>query len=129
MGPTAALQFPYPTSDKSSLPPSNLALSGHHFFSDLTTPTFDLNTNANELGYVYSKKLAGTPAPPLADGQTPIGYGNVPWLLLEAKTGSTGGIQQIYRLNTAGGNPPPTCTDQPDYFEVQYAAEYWFYRP
>lgn len=127
MGPTAALQFPYPTSDKSSLPPSNLALSGHHFFTDLTTPTFNLDTKANELGYVLTKKLAATSGPPLADGQTPIGYGNVPWLLLESKTGTIGNIQQVYRLNTAGGSPPPNCVNQPDFFEQQYAAEYWFY--
>lgn len=128
LGPTAALQFPYPTSEKSSLPPSNLDLSGHHYFTDLTTPAFDLNTKADSLGFVLTKKLAGTPAPPLADGQTPIGYGNVPWLLLEAKTGTTGSVQKIYRVNTAGGSPPPNCANQPDFFEVQYAAEYWFYK-
>lgn len=127
MGPTAALQFPYPTSDKSSLPPSNLALSGHHFFTDLTTPAFDLDTKANDLGFVLTKKLTATPAPPVGDDQTVIGYGNVAWLLLESKAGTTGNIQQIYRLNTAGGSPPPNCTDQADFFEQQYAAEYWFY--
>ncbi len=126
MGPSAALQFPYPISDKSLLPPTNLVLSGHHFFID-TTPTFNLDTKATDLGYVLTKKLAATPAPPLADGQTPIGYGNVAWLALDSKTGTIGSIQQVYRVNTAGGNPPPTCASQADFFEEQYAAEYWFY--
>lgn len=127
LGPGAALQFPYPTENKASLPPSNLELSGHHYFTDATTPAFDLDTKADRLGYVLTKKLTSTPAPPLADGQSPVGYGNVAWLLLEAKAGSHGTIQQVYRLNTAGGNPPKTCNDQPEFFEEQYAAEYWFY--
>ncbi|MCJ1366224.1 hypothetical protein MMC16_005350 [Acarospora aff. strigata] len=127
LGPTAALQFPYPTSDKASLPPANLGISGKHYFVDSTTPTFDLDTKAAQLGCVLTRKVTGTPAPPLTAGQAPIGYGNVAWLLLESKAGTTGTIQLIYRLNTAGGSPPPTCADQPEVFQQDYSAEYWFY--
>lgn len=128
MAPNVALHYPVPTSDKDSLSPSNLDLSGHHFFIDLTTPTFNLDTKGLQQGVVLTGKLAGTPAPsgsPL--GQGGVGYGSVAWLLLQAKDGTTGKIQQVYRLNTAGGSPPPNCANQADYFEVQYAAEYWFW--
>ncbi|CRK45450.1 hypothetical protein BN1723_006616 [Verticillium longisporum] len=33
----------------------------------------------------------------------------------------------IYRLTTAGGSPPSSCAGQPESFQVQYAAAYWFY--
>lgn len=36
-------------------------------------------------------------------------------------------VKEIYRVNTAGGNPPKTCDGMPTTFEIQYAAEYWFY--
>jgi hypothetical protein len=35
--------------------------------------------------------------------------------------------KEIYRINTAGGNPPESCTGQKEAFEVEYSAEYWFY--
>ncbi|KAI9876340.1 MAG: hypothetical protein M1830_006737 [Pleopsidium flavum] len=128
LAPNVALQYPVPTSDKASLPPSNLDISGHHYFIDLTTATFNLDVPSQQQGVVLSGKLAATPAPsgsPL--GLDGAGYGSVPWLLLGAKAGTTGKIQQIYRVNTAGGSPPPNCANQGDYFEVQYAAEYWFW--
>lgn len=58
-----------------------------------------------------------------------LGYGNVPWLQLQAEVveGSEGIVQEVYRLNTAGGVPPSTCAGQQGSFEVQYAAEYWLY--
>jgi hypothetical protein len=39
------------------------------------------------------------------------------------KSGSYGDLQEIYRVNTAGGNPPATCAGMPATFEVEYAAE------
>lgn len=52
----------------------------------------------------------------------------MPWLKLTARSGATGNLEEVYRVNTAGGNPPATCAGMPATFEVQYAAEYWFYQ-
>jgi hypothetical protein len=42
---------------------------------------------------------------------------------------SSGGVNTVYRLETAGGNKPATCQGQKKYFEVPYAAQYWVYGP
>ena len=104
-------------------------LSGHHFFANPTTPMFDMNADpATPLGVVTAKKIANTTAPagsPLGvDGQ---GNGAVAWLYLQSTNATTGKVQTVYRLNTAGGAPPKTCANSPAEFSVQYAAEYWFW--
>ena len=38
-----------------------------------------------------------------------------------------GNVQNVYRVKTIGGNPPPTCDGQPAVITVDYAAQYWFY--
>ncbi len=40
------------------------------------------------------------------------------------REGATGNLQEVYRVNTAGWNPPATCAGMKSTFEVQYAAEY-----
>ncbi|MCJ1413039.1 hypothetical protein MMC19_007141 [Ptychographa xylographoides] len=109
--PQEALRVPI-----TSIPPQ-LVPSGKHYFSDATTPTFDLGP----LGFVHLKKVASVPAPA---ANPPA----VAWLKLEYETqGDIGPIQEVYRLNTAGGSPPANCSGMPATFQVQYAAEYWFY--
>lgn len=57
-------------------------------------------------------------------GQANLGYGSVAWLKLITQTGATGNLQEVYRVNTAGGSPPATCAGiASTSFEVQYAAE------
>ena len=61
------------------------------------------------------------------------GEGAVSWLLLSSNDSPdwNGGVcdfKAVYQLNTAGGNPPKMCTGQAASFEVQYAAEYWFFK-
>lgn len=97
--------------------PDSLVASGYHYFTNSTTPTFDLG----DLGFVHAKKIATSTAPT----STPSA---VAWLKLQAEAqGEVGGIQEIYRLNTAGGTPPANCSGMASAFEVQYAAEYWFW--
>lgn len=97
--------------------PDNFQKSGVHYFSNKTTATFDLH----QYGFTNTKKIASVPAP---SSKIPA----VPWLKLTyANFGDIGSIQEVYRLNTAGGTPPATCSGMPTTFEVQYAAEYWFY--
>lgn len=41
---------------------------------------------------------------------------------------SADGTWEIYRVETFNGRPPATCIKPEDSIEIEYAAEYWFYR-
>lgn len=94
------------------------AAIGNHFFSDLTTPDFDIAG----LGNTKAKKVEEVPAPnPSAD---------VKWLRLQAQTAdSTSQVKFIYRLNTVGGLAPASCEGRSagEVVTVQYQAQYWVY--
>lgn len=76
------------------------------------------------LGFAPCGKNASVPAPSGAPlGQNNVGLGAVAWLKLLTKSTATGDLQEVYRINTAGGSPPATCAGMPAAFEVQYAAE------
>jgi len=124
-----SMQFNLTQSEIShKLAPSNLIVSGKHFFIDsFKTPFFTLDTSPErQLGEILCAKNASTPAPKDASvGQQ--GEPAVPWLKLVTKSGETGGLQEVYRLETVGGSQPKTCEGMPEHFEVQYAAQYWFY--
>lgn len=126
--PNVALQFDLnlAASSTQNLHPADLMMSGHHFFTNSSTPFFDLNTKNWELGQGGFSKTDALSAPTGASiGQNNQGFGAVAWLKLTARDGTTGGLQEVYRLNTAGGNPPETCKDNlGSSFDVQYAAEY-----
>ncbi|TPX15107.1 uncharacterized protein E0L32_004665 [Thyridium curvatum] len=109
------------------LAPSQLVVSGRHFFRDPTTPFFDLDAQpADQIGTAPTAKNNTEPAPAGAPrGQK--GEAAVPWLKLLAKEGATGDLREVYRVETVGGSAPPSCKDMPASFEVQYAAQYWFY--
>jgi len=52
------------------------------------------------------------------------GEGTVRWLYLKDTKGlSKGGINEVYRVETAGGASPETCEGMPKSFEVKYAAQ------
>jgi hypothetical protein len=122
--PNVALQFNLTSNDQATLSPSYLAISGHHYFSNTTTPTFDLDTASLNLGFAPCSKNNTVNAPPGAPlGQGGEGNGSVAWLKLLTRDGSTGNLEEVYRVNTAGGNPPATCAGMPATFEVQYASE------
>ena len=91
---------------------------GKHFFSDLTTPDFDIP----ELGNTKVKKIEDVAAPnPSAD---------VRWLLLQAQTSeSTSQVKFVYRLNTVGGLAPASCEGRAngEVVTVPYQAQYWIY--
>ncbi|KIN01665.1 hypothetical protein OIDMADRAFT_18602 [Oidiodendron maius Zn] len=129
MLPRVALQFNLTGTNQATLSPSNLQISGHHFFANLTTPFFNLDTATMNLGTAPSAKNNTVPAPADAPvGQYGVGFGAVPWLKLLTIDGATGNLEEIYRVNTAGGSPPKTCAGMPSAFEVQYSAEYWFFQ-
>lgn len=100
-------------------------MSGVHYFSNATTPTFDMGA----LGFSHFKKVGAVNATKGSNpGLAGEAYGAVPWLKLEHTTqGAVGNLMEVYRLNTAGGSPPPSCAGMPAAFEIQYAAEYWMW--
>jgi hypothetical protein len=97
---------------------------GSHYFQADGTPTFDLITVREIL---FAKKVADIKAPASANKGLG-GYGAVDWLALGDKSESVG-LRQVYRVVTAGGSAPATCTEggANTIISVQYAAEYWFY--
>ncbi|KAK3716984.1 hypothetical protein LTR37_006039 [Vermiconidia calcicola] len=126
--PKVALDLPVPSSDDARSP-MNTMVSGHHYFLDDTTPFFNLDTSLHQYGMGALQKgnvsdaPEGSPAGPFGQGD-----GAVAWLTLDQVPSGENSWKQIYRLNTAGGNPPKTCTGSAASFEVDYAAEYWIFR-
>ena len=122
--PNASLSYIKPgdgDGDDKHLSPASYLLSGHHYFMDSTTPTFDMATKKDFYGLAVCAKSASSPAPSDAPkGEN--GFGSVPWLKLADK-GTSNGFKEVYRLNTAAGAAPPTCDGMSAHFEVQYAAE------
>ncbi|KAL9131355.1 MAG: hypothetical protein Q9217_000682 [Psora testacea] len=101
-----------------------MPIVGHHFFDELGIPTFDLG----KLGCLEGKKVTGADlvAPASASpGQEGVGGGAVNWLKL-GDAGGSKGVDQVYRVNTAGGKAPAQC-EKVDSFQEEYAALYWFY--
>jgi hypothetical protein len=103
---------------------------GTHFFAAVNganTPTFALDQLAQPYPMAQVSKLNETLAPESAcPGLT--GEGAVKWLLLKDTKGlSHGGIDTVYRLETAGGSAPATCKGKPASFEVKYAAQCKFH--
>lgn len=118
---SAANLVPASTGDR--LAPGDYTISGHHFFLDSTTPFFTLDTQNGQFGQAAFAKNASSPAPAgAATGQR--GEAAVPWLKLMVRSGtSSGGLQETYRVETAGGSAPATCEGQSASFEVQYSAQ------
>ncbi|KIW18829.1 hypothetical protein PV08_03118 [Exophiala spinifera] len=127
--PNLALQYPLPAAPDAPLEPSNLVLSTHHFFSNSTTPVFAFDAPTSpDLGRVFAQKANSSEAPTNSViGPNGQGNGAVAWLYLTSRATTVGDIKAVYRLNTAGGNPPATCQGQDSAFSVDYSAVYWFY--
>ncbi|KAI0377459.1 hypothetical protein F5Y04DRAFT_178497 [Hypomontagnella monticulosa] len=124
--PKLALQFDLTPQENTRMGPTNLIISGHHFFTNNTTPFFNLDTAQYQIGEAGCAKDSQTDAP----ADAPKGKNGdkaVAWLRLKTRTGSTGNLQEVYRIETAGGSAPATCKGMPAAFEVQYAAQYWFW--
>ena len=125
--PAIALDLPTPHSDDPNSP-ANADLSGHHYFLDKSTPFFNLNTNSHSYGTGAFEKGSSSSAPTDAiKGPQGKGQGAVAWLLLAAKEPTGQVLQEVYRVNTAGGNPPDSCQGAGANIEVPYSAEYWVY--
>ncbi|KAL8675609.1 MAG: hypothetical protein Q9168_000121 [Polycauliona sp. 1 TL-2023] len=142
--PNSALLMPRPKDDE-MLFPAQALVSGHHYFTG-PAPTFNLHTNAHNYGIQFTSVLAKIAVPEklIKPGQNVGKDGSkpVPWLKLssanalsdtapgvgqQALGSDSSPVQEVYRVNTAGGSPPTTCDGMKKDFEVEYAAEYWFW--
>ncbi|KAI4724217.1 hypothetical protein E4T49_08042 [Aureobasidium sp. EXF-10728] len=95
----------------------DLPTLGHHWFSAAGVPTFNLEGCA----FLSAKKVATVPAPSASID------GSVDWLFLQDDgRGVSKNLKAVYRVETAGGSPPTTCSSA-GVVKVPYAAEYWFY--
>ncbi|OJJ76261.1 hypothetical protein ASPBRDRAFT_115790 [Aspergillus brasiliensis CBS 101740] len=101
-----------------SLAGAGEGILGEHYFTKSGQPFFDLGFGGDEGdgNWAAMKKVGSAAAPRSVD---------VPWLKLVAVDGA--GIKEVYRVYTAGGASPATCEGHEGEFEVEYAAEYWFY--
>jgi len=99
---------------------------GQHYFNGAGQPTFDLSKS--NTGFLVAKKIGDIPAPTNAcAGQDGQAYGAVDWLTL-TDVGGSQGLNEVYRVETAGGKHPTTCSGTVTYpIQIQYAALYWFY--
>lgn len=122
------INYPLPSNPTDNFQPSNILASGSHFFSNHTTPIFDLNLGPQaQYGYAVAKKDSASAAPTEApEGLN--GEAAVPWLKLNTIEGTKGGLRHVYRVNTVGGSAPKTCEGvKAGVFTVEYAAQYWIY--
>ncbi|KZM19016.1 uncharacterized protein EKO05_0010344 [Ascochyta rabiei] len=104
-------------------------LVGHHFFSG-AAPVFALDQlSLSPYPLTVLGKLNETDAPTSSCPGTNA-EGAIKWLLLKDTKGlSQGGINTVYRIETAGGNKPATCKGRKAAFEVKYSAQYWIFGP
>ncbi|KAI0346690.1 hypothetical protein BDW22DRAFT_1426116 [Trametopsis cervina] len=99
---------------------------GQHYFVTNTsggalTPKWDF-TSASEAGnpnaYVLGARTGTIPSPtnPTVD---------VDWLSLKNAGGEL--ADQVFRVQTQGGQPPSSCTPGSPEIDVKYTSQYWFY--
>ncbi|KAE9972475.1 Deoxyhypusine synthase [Venturia inaequalis] len=100
-------------------------LGQHYFTAAPSSPEFDLTAVHAR---VVAKKLANVAAPANACSGS-NNAGAVDWLELGDNGAglSFGGVSYVYRVETAGGKAPATCSGKSGVFTVPYAAQYWFY--
>ncbi|THH00864.1 hypothetical protein EW026_g1722 [Hermanssonia centrifuga] len=104
----------------------SFVLGQHYFITNPITgsglsPKWDF-TSASEAGnpdaFVVGARTGDIPSP--TDPAV-----NIDWLSLSAVQGAL--ADQIFRVQTRGGQPPTSCTPGSDEIEVRYVSQYWFY--
>jgi hypothetical protein len=100
---------------------------GHHFFSKqnvTSIPVFALDQLGQSPYPAALVSRVGTADAPATAHPGLAGEGAIPWLhLADTANSSQGGINTVYRLETAGGKPPATCKNLSPSFQVKYAAQ------
>ncbi|KAF8888604.1 hypothetical protein BD779DRAFT_1623629 [Infundibulicybe gibba] len=84
-------------------------------------PKWDFTSQGANAGnpnaFVIAARVAGLSAP--------TGPSDIDWVSLSALTGEL--AQEIYRVDTRGGQPPATCTPGSPPIVVKYTAKYWLF--
>jgi hypothetical protein len=108
--------------------PDALRQTGLHLFdrpAAAQVPNFDIY-DSNDF---ISVKRAGGVAAPAGSYTGSNGLGTVAWLyLVDNASGRSHGLSSVYRVETAGGVAPSTCTAAGTQVFIPYAAQYWFYQ-
>jgi len=98
-----------------------LDVLGKHYFDSENRPTFNLY-DANPPLFLSAAKVDSATAP--------YPSVNVAWLyLVDNGDGLSNGLKAVYRVETAGGAAPTSCSSSEENQQtfIPYAAEYWFY--
>ncbi|RAR15474.1 hypothetical protein DDE83_001115 [Stemphylium lycopersici] len=99
---------------------------GHHFFraaNGTSTPVFAFDQlSLSPYPIAQVRRANGAEAPKTAYPGLQR-EGAVPWLRLVDTGSSVGGVDTVYRLETAGGKGPGNCQGRKGAFEVKYAAQ------
>jgi len=74
-------------------------------------------TKGNAKAFVVAAKVAALAAP--------TGTQDIAWVQLKSISGSL--ATEVYRVDTRGGQPPPTCTTPGQEITVKYVAKYWLF--
>lgn len=108
-----------------NLPP--LKYVGRHYFDATGTPNFDLDGPGPGALKAHVIKKDGV-APPAGADKGPLKTGAVQWLLLgDSGLGISKGVNQVFRVVTAGGVAESCATTGEGLGSVPYTAQYWFY--
>ncbi|KIK64303.1 hypothetical protein GYMLUDRAFT_220815 [Collybiopsis luxurians FD-317 M1] len=99
-------------------------LGEHYFVTNPVTgsglvPKWDFTSHAfagNPAAFVVGSKVADVPAP--------TSKSDIDWLELTNLTGTL--ANEIYRVDTRGGQPPASCVPGSPEIYVKYTALYWF---
>jgi len=109
-------------------PTKTPVILGQHYFiknpvneTAGVSPKFDFTSQGANAGdfeaFVVAALAIGLPAP--------TGPQDVAWVRLTNVEGDL--AQEVYRVDTRGGQPPPSCTPGSADITVKYAAKYWFF--
>ncbi|KAE9408049.1 hypothetical protein BT96DRAFT_933059 [Gymnopus androsaceus JB14] len=104
--------------------PSPFTLGQHYFITNPVagtglSPKWDFTSNAfagNSAAFVVGSKIDDDAAPTNSAV-------NIDWLYLTNLTGTL--ANEIYRIDTQGGQPPASCTPGSPEIFVKYTAMYW----
>ncbi|KAI7360641.1 hypothetical protein KC354_g8698 [Hortaea werneckii] len=106
--------------EESSNREPQLPTLGEHFFTSDMVPTFDI-FEAEPTRKLSAAKIQAVEAP-VSDA--------VSWLyLVDCEDGTSDGLEAAYRVETAKGVAPSSCTSEETGSQVAiaYAAQYWLY--
>jgi len=99
--------------------------AGHHYFDSTTTANFDLISPGNLKAHVVKKASVAVPA---SADKGLLKTGAVQWLQLgDSGLGISHGLNQVYRVVTAGGIGESCAVAGKSFGSVPYTAQYWFY--